>query len=222
VSKIFVIEGVTKKGEAYYLEEKGEFESRLTSPSLKKWKTQRGAENYLESISDSLKEYSDLKKVSVVERSQEIQAAFDEEEVRKFEIDFDSIRSLATKGSVVNSGSVYREMLLRLAEGLVSLTEGDSVLYFSEGYTKDYNLVPVEKVGISTFSAGGITVSRLTGDYHFLPNDSELVNYFVAYKRIQEFIKKNWEVVEPLDLIRISTALSELEQYPVVEVESEF
>ncbi len=49
------------------------FESRLTSPNLKKWKTQRGAEKYLESISDSLKEYSDLKKTGVVERFQEIQ-----------------------------------------------------------------------------------------------------------------------------------------------------
>ncbi len=211
VSNTFVIEGLTKKGKIYYLDEKGEFDSRLTSPNLKKWKTQRGAEKYLESINDSLKEYTDIKKVAVVERSQEIQAALDEEETRKFERNFDSIRSMATKGSVVNSGSVYRQMLLRLAESLVSLTEGDSVLYFSEGYTKDYNLVPIEKVGISTFSAGGITVSRLTGDYHFLPNDSELVDYFVAYQRIQEFIKKNWEVVKPLDLIRISTALSELE-----------
>lgn len=165
----------------------------------------------MESISDSLKEYSDLKKASVVERSQEIQSALNEEETRKFERGFESIRYMATKRNVINSGSVYRQMLLRLAEGLVSLTEGDSVLYFPEGYTKDYHLVPVEKVGISTFNAGGITVSRLTGDYRFLPNDSELVDYFVAYERIQEFIKKNWEVVDPLELIRISTALSEME-----------
>ncbi len=211
MSKIFIIECVTKNGKVYYLDEKGEFDSRLTSSNLKKWKTQRGAEKYLESISDSLKEYSDLKKTSVVERSQEIKAALDEEETRKFERDFESIRYMATKRNVVNSGSVYRQMLLRLAERLVSLAEGDSVLYFSEGYTKDYNLVPVEKVGISTFSAGGITVSRLTGDYRFLPNDSELVDYFVAYERIQEFIKKKWEVVEPLELIRISTALLEME-----------
>jgi hypothetical protein len=211
MSKNFVIECFTKKGEIYYLDEKGEFEKRLTSPNLKKWKTQRGAEKYLESINDSLKEYTDIKKVAVVERSQEIQAALDEEETRKFERDFGSIRSMATKGSVVNSGSVYRQMLLRLAEGLVSLTEGDFVLYFPEGMESNYQLVPVEKIGISTFNAGGITVSRLTGDNCFLPNDSELVDYFVAYKRIQEFIKKNWETVEPLELIRISTALSELD-----------
>ena len=211
MSKTFVIECVTKNDKLYYLDEKGEFDSRLTSSGLKKWKTQRAAEKYLESINDSLKEYTDIKKISVVERSQEIQAALDEEEAHKFEQNFDTIRSMATKGSVVNSGSVYRQMLLRLAEGLVSLTEGDSVLYFPEGYTKDYDLVPVEKVGISTFSAEGITVSRLTGDYRFLPNESELVDYFVAYERIQEFIKKKWEVVEPLELIRISTTLSKME-----------
>jgi hypothetical protein len=210
VSNTFVIECVTKNGKIYYLDEKGEFDSRLTSPNLKKWKTQRGAEKYLESISDSLKEYSDLKKTGVVERSQEIQAALDEEETRKFERDFENIRYMTTKRNIVNSGSVYRQMLLRLAEGLVSLTEGDSVLYFPEGYTKDYSLVPVEKVGISTFSAGGITVSRLTGDYHFLPNDNELMGYLAAYERIQQFIKNNWEAVEPLELIRISTALAEM------------
>jgi hypothetical protein len=211
MSNTFVIECFTKNGEIYYLDDKGEFDKRLTSPNLKKWKTQRGAEKYLESINDSLKEYTDIKKVAVVERSQEIQAALDEEEARKFEGDFGTIRSMATIGSVVNSGSVYRQMLLRLAEGLVSLTERDFVLYFPEGMESNYQLVPVEKVGISTFNAGGITVSRLTGDNCFLPNDSELVDYFVAYKRIQEFIKKNWETVETLDLIQISTALSELE-----------
>lgn len=210
MSNSFVIECFTKNGKIYYLDEKGEFDSRLTSQKLKKWKTQRGAEKYLESINDSLKEYADLKKASVVERSQEIQSALDEEETRKFERDFDTIRSMATKQNVVNSGSVYRQMLLRRAEGLVALKEGDSVLYFSEGYTKGYNLVPVEKVGISTFSAGGQMPSRLTGDDRFLPNESELVDYFVAYVRIQQFIK-NWEVVEPLALIRISTALSEIE-----------
>ena len=211
MSKTFVIECLTKDREIYYIDNRGEFDNKLISPELKKWKTQRGAEKYLESISDSLKEYTDIKKVSVVERSQEIQAALDEEETRKFERDFDSIRSMATKGSVVNSGSVYRQMLLRLAEGLVSLTEGDSVLYFPEGYVSNYKSVPVEKVEISTFNAGGITVSRLTGGNCFLPNDSELVDYFVAYERIQQFIKKNWEIVEPTELIRISTALSEQE-----------
>ncbi len=211
MSKTFVIECFTKDKETYYIDNRGEFDNKLISPDLKKWKTKRGAEKYLESISDYLKKYTDIKKVSVVERSQEIQAALDEEETRKFERDFDSIRSMATKGSVVNSGSVYRQMLLRLAEGLVSLTEGDSVLYFPEGMESNYQSVPVEKVGISTFKAGGITASRLTGNNCFLPNDSELVEYFVAHERIQQFIKKNWEIVEPTELIRISTALSELE-----------
>jgi hypothetical protein len=62
VSKTFVIECVTKNDKLYYLDEKGEFDSRLTSSGLKKWKTQRAAEKYLESISDSLKEYTDIKK----------------------------------------------------------------------------------------------------------------------------------------------------------------
>ncbi len=211
MSKTFVIECFTKDKETYYIDNRGEFDNKLISPELKKWKTKRGAEKYLESISDYLKDYTDIKKVSVVERSQEIQAALDEEETRKFERDFDSLRSMATKGSVVNSGSVYRQMLLRLAEGLVSLTEDDSVLYFPEGMESNYQSVPVEKVGISTFKAGGITASRLTGNNCLLPNDSELVEYFVAHERIQQFIKKNWEIVEPTELIRISTALSELE-----------
>jgi hypothetical protein len=52
VSDTFVIECFTKNGEVYYLDDKGEFDKRLTSPHTKKWKTQRGAEKYLESIKE--------------------------------------------------------------------------------------------------------------------------------------------------------------------------
>lgn len=210
MSNIFVIECIDKKGKRYYLDEAGEFNSNLNSLHLKKWKTQRGAENYLESIKDDLiKENADIKKVDVVERSQEIQAALDKEDAHKFEQDFNNIRRMATSANVINSGSVYRQMSLRLAEELVALSKGDSILYFPEGYCGSFQLVSIEKVGISKFSAGGISANRLTGDNCFLPNNSELVDYFVAYAQIQNFIKTNWEVVKPLELIQISKKIAD-------------
>ncbi len=210
MSNIFVIECIDKKGKCYYLDEAGEFNSNLNSLHLKKWKIQRGAENYLKSIKDDLiKENADIKKINVVERSQEIQTAFDKKEDIKFKKDFDSIRNMSTKGSVVNSGSVYRQMRLRLAEELVALSKGDSILYFPDGYCGSSQLLSIEKVEISTFSAGGISTSRLTGDNSFLPNNSELVDYFVAYAQIQNFIKQNWEIVKPLELIQISKKIAD-------------
>lgn len=208
----FVIECLTKEDEIYWLDNEGELGNRLTSPNLRKWKSASSAEKNLEAIKNSIKkEYAGIKKVSVVERSKEIQAALDEEEGRKFEEEFQSIRAMASQCSVINSGSVYRQMLLCRANSLVSLTEGDTVLCFPAGYAKAYEIVPIDKVGISKFSAGGITASRLTGDNCFLPNDTEIVDYFAAYARIQQFIKRNWETVESLDLIQISTAISGLD-----------
>lgn len=209
MSNIFVIECIDKKDKCYYLDEAGEFNSNLNSLHLKKWKTQKGAENYLERIKDDLiKENPDIKKLNVVERSQEIQAAFDKEENIKFEQDFNNIRRMATSANVINSGSVYRQMILRLAEELVALSEGDSILYFPDGYCGSSQLLSIEKVGISTFIAGGISANRLSGDKCFLPNNSELVDYFVAYAQIQNFIKTNWEVVKPLELIKISKKIA--------------
>ena len=116
---------------------------------------------------------------------------------------------MATSANVINSGSVYRQMSLRLAEELVALSKGDSILYFPEGYCGSFQLVSIEKVGISKFSVGGISANRLTGDNCFLPNNSELVDYFVAYAQIQNFIKTNWEVVKPLELIQISNKIAD-------------
>lgn len=204
----FVIECLAKDGKLYYLDEQGEFDSNLTAPKLKKWKTQKAAEKHLEGIKNDLTENADIKKIGVAERSQEIQSALDKEEARKFEQDFNSIRSMATAANVVNSGSVYRKMRLRLAEGLVALIEGDSILYFPEGYTGTSQIVTVEKVGILTLNAAGISANRLTGNNCFLPSNSELVDYFVAYAQIQEFIKQNWEVVQASDLIQISKKIT--------------
>ena len=209
MSKLFVIECLAKDGKLYYLDEKGEFDSNLTSPNLKKWKTQKAAEKYSESIKDELTENTDIKTVSVVERSQELQAALDEKDLRKFEQDFKNIRSMATKGNVLNSGSVYRQMYLRLAESLVALTEGDSILYFPKGYAGSSQIVTIEKVGILTISAVGISASRLTGGNCFLPLDSEIADYFVSYARIQQFIERNWEVVDPLELLQISSRIAD-------------
>jgi hypothetical protein len=213
---IFLIECVTKKGDVFYLvSEAGEFDKRLTSPKLKRWKTQRGVDKCLEKIRDRLlEEYPHIKQVKGVERSREIQAALDEQEAREFEQELESIRSMATERGVVNSGSIYRKMVLRRALGLVALRVGDLAVYFPSGMTGDFQIATVTDVGISTFTAAGITVSRcrgfssdpLTGrgKERFLPDDTSLVDYFIAYQRIRQFVQQNWEIVEPSELIRLS------------------